>query len=54
MPNSEQQPVTQNTDPNYEPVYRGGTQPTLVEKSAAKPPAVDDVFDDCGRVLFGE
>ncbi len=54
MPDTEQQPTTQEIDPNYIPVYKGGTQPTLVEKGATKPSTDEDVFDDCGRVLFGD
>ncbi len=52
MQNKNQEPPIKNGDPNYEPVYKGGTQPTFVEKGAAKPPIEEDVFDDCGRVLF--
>ncbi len=48
----EQVPTAQDKDPNYKPVYKGGTQPTFVEKDAVKPLAEEDVFDEYGRVLF--
>ncbi len=54
MNDAEQQPKSVNVDPNFKPVYKGGSQPTLVEKNAVKPPEKEDVFDDSGRVLFGE
>lgn len=54
MADSEQQSESKDKDPNYKAVYIGGTRPTLVEKNATKPPAEEDIFDDCGRLLFGE